>query len=168
MDQDEEGGGAQPRFATYRYSRMTRERGISSRKRRRRSCRTAYRQGRAAMARFPANARQIMYAARDHIQKVTGQVLKSNYFTQTLLPDYLMETGVAWDVVYDARGNFNEPHGGHGFGVGTLGGSRIISSRSTTLLTDAGIQSGEGRRSAARAATSARCCSSRRRVSRRC
>ena len=69
---------------------------------------------------LPANARQIMYAARGHIQKVTGQELKPNYFTQTLLPDYVIETGVVWDVVYDARGHFNEPHAGHGFGIGTL------------------------------------------------
>ena len=53
-----------------------------------------------------------MYAARPHIQKVTGQELNRNYFTQTLLPDYLKETGVDWDVVYDARGHFNEPHAG--------------------------------------------------------
>jgi hypothetical protein len=69
---------------------------------------------------YPANARQIMYAARPHIQKVTGRELHDSYFTQTLLPDYLNETGVAWDVVYDARGHFNEPHKGQSFGVGTL------------------------------------------------
>jgi len=31
-----------------------------------------------------------------------------------------VETGAAWDVVFDARGHFNEPHGGLSFGVGTL------------------------------------------------
>jgi hypothetical protein len=40
---------------------------------------------------LPANARQIMYAARPHIQKVTGRELRNDYFTQTLLPDYLDE-----------------------------------------------------------------------------
>src|SRR6516165_7755189 len=69
---------------------------------------------------LPANARQIMYAARPHIQKVTGRELHDSYFTQTLLPDYLTETGVDWDVVYDARGHFNEPHDGRSFGIGTL------------------------------------------------
>ncbi len=69
---------------------------------------------------LPANARQLMYAARGHIQKVTGQELNANYFTQTLLPDYLAETGVEWDVAYDARGHFNEPHDGRSFGIGTL------------------------------------------------
>ena len=58
--------------------------------------------------------------ARGHIQKVTGKQLESNYFTQTLLPDYLEENGVDWDVVYDARGHFTEPHDGNGFGLGTL------------------------------------------------
>ena len=37
---------------------------------------------------LPANARQIMYAARKHIQEVTGKPLVSSYFTQILLPDY--------------------------------------------------------------------------------
>ena len=40
---------------------------------------------------LPANARQIMYAARDHIQERTGKQLNDNYFTQTLLPDYIGE-----------------------------------------------------------------------------
>jgi hypothetical protein len=61
-----------------------------------------------------------MYAARPHIQQVTGRELNDDYFTQTLLPDYLTETGLDWDVVYDARGHFNEPHDGRSFGIGTL------------------------------------------------
>jgi hypothetical protein len=32
---------------------------------------------------LPANARQIMYAARGHIQEKTGKQLESNYFTHT-------------------------------------------------------------------------------------
>ena len=38
---------------------------------------------------LPANARQIMYAARAHIQERTGKQLNDTYFTQTLLPDYI-------------------------------------------------------------------------------
>ena len=53
-----------------------------------------------------------MYAARPHIQEVTGQELNANYFTQTLLPTTWTETGVNWDVAYDARGHFSEPHDG--------------------------------------------------------
>jgi hypothetical protein len=69
---------------------------------------------------YPANARQIMYAARGHIQARTGRTLNDNYFTQTLLPDYVQEHRVDWDVVYDARGHFQEPHGGMMIGVGTI------------------------------------------------
>jgi len=37
----------------------------------------------------PAFDRQIMYAARDDIQEMTGKTLNDQYFCQTLLPDYL-------------------------------------------------------------------------------
>ncbi len=33
--------------------------------------------------------RQIMYAGRDAIQKLTGKALRSEYFTQTLLPNFI-------------------------------------------------------------------------------
>lgn len=65
--------------------------------------------------RLPANARQIMYAARPQILALTGKEnLDDAYFTQTLLPDYIAEHGLenAWDVVYDGRGHFTEPHRG--------------------------------------------------------
>jgi hypothetical protein len=75
--------------------------------------------------RLPANARQVMYAARPLVLKITGGKCwsKSSYFTQRLLPDYQKEYPVAtadWNVVYDARGHFREPHTGISFGVGTL------------------------------------------------
>jgi hypothetical protein len=69
---------------------------------------------------YCANARQIMYAARKYIQDKTGKTLDDNYFTQTLLPDYVQEEGVGWDIVYDARGHFEEPHDGKKFGIGTV------------------------------------------------
>jgi hypothetical protein len=69
---------------------------------------------------LPANARQIMYAARPTIQGATGQQLKDTYFTQTLLPDYLNEYEPDWDVVFDDRGQFHEPHTCHSIGLGTL------------------------------------------------
>ncbi len=51
---------------------------------------------------LPAHARQVMYAARPTIQERTGKTLPDQYFTQTLLPDYINEHGEAtrWDVVY--------------------------------------------------------------------
>jgi hypothetical protein len=73
---------------------------------------------------YPANVRQIMYAARPAIQQTTGEALKDTYFTQTLLPDYIREhpeESAGWDVVYDARGHLWEPHTGYEFGIGTLG-----------------------------------------------
>jgi hypothetical protein len=62
---------------------------------------------------LPAQARQIMYAARGPIQDETGKQLDDQYFCQTLLPDYLKEhpeETANWDVVFDARGHFTEPH----------------------------------------------------------
>lgn len=70
---------------------------------------------------YPATARQIMYAARPAIQEKTGRRLNDQYFTQTLLPDYIREHSEAekWDVVYDARGHLKEPHTGRIIGLGT-------------------------------------------------
>ncbi len=61
-----------------------------------------------------------MYAARGYIQEQTGELLQDNYFTQTLLPDYIEEYGVSWDVVFDARGHFTEPHTDTRVPLGTL------------------------------------------------
>jgi hypothetical protein len=72
---------------------------------------------------YPAHARQVMYAARGPIQEETGEQLDDQYFTQTLLPNYLLEhptTTGEWDVVFDARGNFQEPHTGVTVPLGTL------------------------------------------------
>ena len=46
--------------------------------------------------------------------------LAYGYFSQTLLPDYIEEHGVDWDVVYDARGHFEEPHTNRRIGCGTI------------------------------------------------
>jgi hypothetical protein len=80
---------------------------------------TAYMQA-SGDGEYPAHARQIMYAARPHIQAATGRPLGDAYFTQTLLPNYIEEHGVDWDVVYDARGHLDEPHGGRTIGLGTI------------------------------------------------
>jgi hypothetical protein len=106
-----------PASRAYRISRMTRQRTNSIKDAAWQIMEQAYLQ---ASGGLPANARQIMYAARPHIQQATGQTLQSNYFTQVLLPDYLQDTGVAWDVVYDDRGHFIEPHTKHAIGLGTL------------------------------------------------
>jgi hypothetical protein len=108
-----------PGSRSYRAVRLTRQRGVSLKEAAAQIMEAAYLQA-SGNGTLPANARQIMYAARGHIQKVTGRPLDDNYFTQTLLPDYMQETGVSWDVIYDARGQFSEPHDGKTFGVGTL------------------------------------------------
>jgi hypothetical protein len=72
---------------------------------------------------LPAHARQIMYAARGHIQRMADKPLGKGfdkYFTQTLLPDYIAERGVDWNVVWDARGHFHEPHTRLDIPLGTL------------------------------------------------
>jgi hypothetical protein len=108
-----------PATRPYRFARMTREHGVSFKEAAAEIMEEAYMKVSGGGS-LPANARQIMYAARPHIQKVTGKPLDDDYFTQTLLPDYVDEHGVDWNVVFDARGHFAEPHKGIHFGVGTL------------------------------------------------
>jgi hypothetical protein len=70
---------------------------------------------------LPASARQIYYQARPKIMAMTDdKELQYGYFSQTLLPDYIEEHGVNWDVVYDARGHFEEPHTNRRMGCGTI------------------------------------------------
>jgi hypothetical protein len=69
---------------------------------------------------LPAMARQMFYAAKPLIQKLTERPLEYGYFSQTLLPDYVKEHGQDWDIVYDDRGHFTEPHSKHQIGLGTL------------------------------------------------
>src|SRR6266536_719605 len=70
---------------------------------------------------LPANARQIMYAARPLIQAETNKPLNDQYFGQVILPDYLNENAeLDWDIAYDARGHFREPHTGRTVDLGTL------------------------------------------------
>ena len=76
----------------------------------------------SANGKWPAMARQIMYAARGEILERTGESkLDSQYFTQTLLPDYMEENGCTdWDVAFDARGHFHEPHTNKNVALGTI------------------------------------------------
>ena len=70
---------------------------------------------------LPALARQIFYQARPKIMAMTDdKELAYGYFSQTLLPDYIEEHGVDWNVVYDARGHFEEPHTNRRIGCGTI------------------------------------------------
>jgi hypothetical protein len=70
---------------------------------------------------LPAKARQIFYQARGKIMAMTeNRELQYGYFSQTLLPDYVEEKNLDWNVVYDARGHFEEPHTNRHIGCGTL------------------------------------------------
>jgi hypothetical protein len=127
-----------PASRRYRASRMTRERGISIKEAAAQIMEQAYLQA-SGGGTLPANARQIMYAARPHIQQVTGRELDDNYFTQAILPDYLDEHGVDWDVIYDARGHFTEPHDGESFGIGTLEVRQYLDGFQDPDIIDAGF-----------------------------
>jgi hypothetical protein len=84
--------------------------------------RDAYEQA-SSGGRHPARPRQIMYAARGSIQDKTGKMLNGQYFCQHLLPDYMADhpnETASWDIAWDARGHFTEPHTNRTFGVGTL------------------------------------------------
>jgi hypothetical protein len=74
--------------------------------------------------RLPTKPRQIMYAARPKILEITGRdSIDDAYFTQALLPDFIEshpELCEDWDIVWDARGNFQEPHTYLGTPLGTL------------------------------------------------
>src|SRR5262249_41017859 len=61
---------------------------------------------------LPAKVRQIFYRARPKIMAETDdRELAYNYFSQTLLPDYVEEHGCEhWNVVWDARGHFEPAH----------------------------------------------------------
>jgi DNA topoisomerase VI subunit B len=96
--------------------------------------------------RLPPNARQIMYAARrlilaeDPDQKLWS---KDKYFTQTLLPDFINanpELTASWNVVYDDRGHFAEPHTGVEFGLGTLAVREYLESIAALEFNDVSVQ----------------------------
>jgi len=72
--------------------------------------------------RLPVKPRQIMYVARPEILRRTGrESLDGQYFSQTLLIDYMEEYDCSdWDIIWDARGHFTEPHTGCEIPLGTL------------------------------------------------
>jgi hypothetical protein len=71
---------------------------------------------------LPVKPRQIMYRARPYILARTEEVsLNGQYFSQTLMIDYMEEYGCStWDIIWDARGLLIEPHTGVEIPLGTL------------------------------------------------
>ena len=82
---------------------------------------------------LPAKPRQMMYAARPSILTMTGKdSLDDAYFTQTLLVDYINEHPdrcANWNITWDARGTFSEPHTNVAIPLGTLEVRRHLEER---------------------------------------
>ena len=109
-----------PGMIRYRVSRMTKEPRTTQKEAAWQVMEDAY-MAASGNDSLPALARQIFYQARPKIMALTeDKELAYGYFSQTLLPDYLEEHGVDWNVVYDARGHFEEPHTNRRIGCGTI------------------------------------------------
>ena len=108
-----------PGNVRYRVSRMTREPRTTQKDAAWEVMEAAY-MAASTNDTLPAQARQIYYQARPKIMAMTDDKELAIYFSQTLLPDYIEEHGVDWDVVYDARGHFEEPHTNRRIGCGTI------------------------------------------------
>jgi hypothetical protein len=109
-----------PGMIRYRMSRMTKEPRITQKEAAWEVMEAAY-MAASGNNTLPAMARQIYYQARPKIMAMTDdKELQYNYFSQTLLPDYIEKKRVHWDVVYDARGHLEEPHTNLRIGVGTM------------------------------------------------
>lgn len=88
--------------------------------------------------RLPAMARQVMYAARRLAQTYIGNrwFKHDKTFTQQILPDWMNDhpdAASSYDVVYDDRGRFTEPHRGESIGVGTIAVRKYISRYDGTM-----------------------------------
>jgi hypothetical protein len=109
-----------PGMIRYRSSRMTKEPRTTQKDAAWQIMEEAY-MAASGGGSLPASARQIYYQARPKIMAITDdKELAYGYFSQVLLPAYIEENGVGWNVVYDARGNFEEPHTNRRKGCGTI------------------------------------------------
>ena len=109
-----------PGMIRYRSSRLTKEPRTSQKDAAWQVMEAAY-MAASGNDTLPAMARQIFYQARPKIMELTDdRHLAYGYFSQVLLPDYIEEHGLSWNVVYDARGHLEEPHTNRRIGVGTI------------------------------------------------
>jgi DNA topoisomerase 6 subunit A-like protein len=109
-----------PGMIRYRMSRLTKEPRTSQKEAAWQVMEEAYMRA-SGNDTLPALVRQIFYQARPKIMELTDEKhLDYGYFSQVLVPDYIEEYGVDWNVVYDARGHLEEPHTNRRIGVGTI------------------------------------------------
>jgi Topoisomerase 6 subunit A/Spo11, Toprim domain len=126
-----------PGMIRYRVSRMTREPRTTQKEAAWQIMEEAY-MAASGNGTLPALARQIFYQARPKIMAMTdNKELQYGYFSQTLLPDYIEEHGVDWNVVYDARGHFEEPHTNRRIGCGTIEVGNYLHAMSKPRITPA-------------------------------
>ena len=151
----------------YRASRMTREPRTTQKEAAWEVMEDAY-MAASGNGTLPAQARQIYYQARPKIMAMTDdKELQYGYFSQTLLPDYIEEHGVDWDVVYDARGHFEEPHTNRRMGCGTIEVGNYLHAAKDPDIEPADF-AGAKSTSSVHPAISAASCSSKRKGSARC
>jgi hypothetical protein len=151
----------------YRASRMTREPRTTQKEAAWSILEAAY-MAASGNGRLPALARQIFYQARPKIMAMTDdKELQYGYFSQTLLPDYIEENGVDWNVVYGAAdiSKSRTPTGASAVG---LSRSRIIWERSMSRTSFPLTLPARASMSSVRPGTSAPSCSAKRRGSARC
>ena len=90
---------------------------------------------------LPANPRQIYYAARSGILELTGKYsLDAQYFCQRVLVDFIEEHDFDWDLVWDDRGHFLEPHTARKIGLGTLAVRNYLAANSGPKFVGIGIR----------------------------
>jgi hypothetical protein len=90
---------------------------------------------------LPATARQVFYVARPLLQDRTDKPLIYSYFSQVLLPNYIKKHNkeTDWDVVYDDRGHFIEPHTKRVIGLGTLNVRHYLGRVTPMTMQEAGF-----------------------------
>src|SRR5262245_955831 len=129
----------QPGNMRYRASRMTKEPRITQKEAAWELMEEAY-MAASANGTLPASARQIYYQIRPKVMAETDdKELAYGYFSQTLLPDYIEEHGVDWNVVYDARGHFIEPHTNRRIGCGTIEVGNYLNATKEPQIVPAGF-----------------------------
>jgi hypothetical protein len=89
---------------------------------------------------LPANCRQIYYAIRPKVQAMADKEQLNYTYFQTLLAQYVNEHDPNWDIVYDDRGHFIEPHTGRIIGLGTLNVRGYLSRLHEAKLAEAALE----------------------------